>query len=145
MLPAAALWQDILPQRCRQQHCGCHNIAGSNIVATTILLSLVQSCCGGKIMAATILLTAGLWQPQHCSQQDCGSHNLAASPSIVCAAHWAVCYILRAKRGLSVSCACDNVWCVSHKKANAPEHGMEQHYGKCSNYFDAIMLPAAAL
>ena len=31
------------------------------------------------------------------------------------------------------------------KKAKAPERGMEQHYGKCSNYLDAIMLPAAAL
>ena len=34
---------------------------------------------------------------------------------------------------------------VCNNKANAPEHAMEQHYGKCSNYFDAIMLPAAAL
>ena len=54
-------------------------------------------------------------------------------------------YILWAKRDLSSWYAGGGFECSSHKKANAPERGMEQHYGKCSNYLDAMVLPAAAL
>ena len=81
------------PQCCRQQHYGrifCHHLAGSKIVAATILPAatswLPQYCCSCFNLAAG----ARLWQPQYCWRQDCGSHNPAASPNIMCGAHWAV-------------------------------------------------------
>ena len=53
ILPAATLW---LPESCRQQHRGCHNIA-----ALALILLQGQDCgshdiADGKIVAATILL-----------------------------------------------------------------------------------------
>ena len=144
ILPAARLW---LPQYCRQQHRGCHNIA-----ALALILLLGQdygrhNIADGKIAAAITLLPAGSWQLQSC----CLSKYYVRCTLSSWSNTWRAllsgfsCYILRAKRGLSFSFAWGNAWCVSHKKANSPERGMEQHYGKCSNYFDAIMLPAAAL
>ena len=59
ILPAAMLW---LPQSCRQQYCGCHNLAPA------ARLRQGQQYCGsydvaaGNIVAVTILLPARWWQ-----------------------------------------------------------------------------------
>ena len=70
---AAGLW---LPQSCRQQYRGCHNLAPA------ARLKQGQPYCGshdvaaGKILATTMLLPARLWQkilPQCCCRQHCGA------------------------------------------------------------------------
>ena len=89
----------------------------------------------------------------------CAAH-LADGSNTCCVLHSGFpCYILWAKRDFHLGITdvivhmclvCAGMQAASFdvcliKKANAPERGMEQHYGKCSNYFDATMLPAAAL
>ena len=100
ILPAARLW---LPQHCRQQHRGCHNIA-----ALALILLLGQdygrhNIADGRIAAAITLLPAGSWQPQSCCLSKYYVRcTLSGWPNTWRALHSGFpCYIMWASRDFS--------------------------------------------